>query len=62
MKYTTPIIIPYGQLQSIIEWCSDNCKYDWNFSVVTPDRAYRWEYVFEFEDERDYVTFCVWKK
>ena len=62
LKYTTPVTIPYGQLQAMIDWCQNNCVKDWNFTFLKQDKGTPWEYEFTFKSKKDYVTFCLWKK
>lgn len=65
LPYQTKISLPYGELNSIIEWCQSNCEYNWQFDF-SDDMHYNDknlpEYRFEFESEKDYITFLVWKK
>jgi hypothetical protein len=62
LKYSTDITIPFGQLQAMIEWCENHCADDWSFNLDKPANYKPWQYVFEFENEKDYATFCLWKK
>ena len=50
------ITFPFGQLDSMIEWCEKNCQTDWKFG--DSDNGY----TFWFESEKDYVAFLIWKK
>lgn len=60
--FKTRIDIPFGQLKSIIEWCTDNCIDDWRFNTENSVDTYTHSYDFYFESERDFVAFIVWKK
>lgn len=57
LHYKTDLNIPWGKLSDIIEWCSDNCHSDWNFSVIEPGEIGK--YRFRFEDEKDYMLFLL---
>lgn len=53
--------IPYGELQSTVEWCDRNCKDDWRY-MEDPNADYlTGGWVFFFESDRDYVAFTLWK-
>lgn len=54
------IEIPYGQLQSILNWCKQNCTSNWKFAEDNNSQFGGYE--FFFESERDYVAFVLWKK
>lgn len=58
--HKTDIILPYGELKPIIEWCERNCSGEWGFSEAMD--TYSQGYTFYFESEKDFVTFLVWKK
>ena len=65
-QYKTEIIIGYGQLKPVIEWCERNCVADWRYSGdnmmdMIGDTAF-FGYEFFFESEKDYVAFLMWKK
>ena len=54
--------IPYGELQSTVDWCNRNCREDWRY-MEDPDADYlSGGWIFFFEAERDYVAFTIWKK
>lgn len=62
----TPILIEFGKLKEVMDWCRTNCSSNWHLNEVNPG-IYAYEmsnfvlnannYVFEFEDERDYILF-----
>ena len=55
------IKIPYGELQSTVDWCERNCTSDWRY-MEDPNAEYiAGGWVFFFESERDYVAFKIWK-
>lgn len=62
MEYSTNVSLPYGELGEVVRWCQSHCKYDWNFDIITTAGREKGEYTFQFESEKDYVTFIVWKK
>jgi|LakMenE18May11ns_1017448.scaffolds.fasta_scaffold9051103_2 hypothetical protein len=61
--FKSKIGLPYGKLQSILEWCKRNCTHEWKFEE-DGNTMDTWEpkYTFYFESERDYVAFTLWKK
>lgn len=56
------IAIPYGNLQPIIEWCQNNCKYNWHYKILNEAGSSPGFYQFLFDSEVDYVNFLLWKK
>lgn len=68
--YNVDIDLPYGELNSILEWCKKNCSNEWGFSFSNAsynnsanNTSYpkcQWE--FFFESKKDYVAFLIWKK
>ena len=61
------IVIQYGHLQPVLDWCERNCEGDYRYmediySDVENDanRSARWEFL--FESEKDYVAFLIWQK
>lgn len=61
--FKTDIQLPYGKLGEVIDWCRKNCVGEWKFhehyntvNIKNP------EYTFYFENERDLITFTLWKK
>lgn len=63
--FKTTISIPWGELKNVISWCQNNCQSDWRFhETYNTNDNYNLSlnYDFFFEDERDYVTFLIWKK
>jgi len=64
--FNTKIGIPFGELQSIIDWCETNCKYPWGYSssgeMAGRGETFKHYYNFYFESEKDYVAFIVWKQ
>jgi len=65
------ISVPFGELQSIIDWCDKNCvgkvKYMENPEIMqnsllngTFEHSNDW--ILYFDSERDYVAFTLWRK
>jgi hypothetical protein len=61
-QYKTEIIIGYGKLKPIIEWCEIHCKCDWGYNCQIPAGRDGGLYDFYFENESDYINFILWKK
>lgn len=67
-KLTTPILVEFGKLKEVMDWCRTNCSSNWHINEVNPG-LYAYEmsnlvnnYVFEFENEKDLVIFNLkWK-
>lgn len=56
------ILVKFGELQSVLDWCETHCIGKWEFDVsgwiVSKDP----HWTFEFEDEQDCVLFSLtWK-
>lgn len=66
LSHKTNITIPFGKLESILEWCENNCESEWKFDDAQYIAAYgnmnTISYDFYFESERDFVAFLIWKK
>ena len=56
------IVVPYGSLQPVLDWCERNCESDYRYVDIDDEYsdAGRWEFL--FESEKDYVAFLMWKK
>lgn len=61
-EYRTELAIPYGELQGVIEWCQNNCVYNWYYKVLNEAGSSPGFYQFLFHSETDYVNFLLWKK
>ena len=51
---------PYGELDAILKWCKSELVEDWRWQMVDmsmPQRPGR--YIFYFDNERDYLAFCL---
>lgn len=55
------ISVPFGELQSIIDWCDKNCDGEWKYMEDPNGEMYN-SWVFIFESGRDYVAFTLWRK
>lgn len=56
VAYKVDITFPFGKLDSMIEWCDNNCSSEWKFGDSDDG------YTFYFESERDYIAFVLWMK
>jgi hypothetical protein len=54
------IKIPYGELQSTVDWCQRNCNGDWRY-MEDPNAEMYAGWIFFFENDRDYMAFKLWK-
>ena len=62
-QYKTEILISYGKLKPVIEWCTNNCANDWGYDCVEFAGGHDGGlYDFYFETESDYINFILWKK
>lgn len=61
-QYKTEILIGWGQLRPIIDWCEINCRDDWGYNCAFPAGRDAGLYDFYFETETDYINFILWKK
>ena len=51
---------PYGELDAILKWCKSELVEEWRWQMVDmsmPQRPGR--YIFYFDNERDYLAFCL---
>lgn len=55
------IHVKYGELTSLIQWCSRNCSGEWAYEVLGTAGSSAGEYTFYFEDEKDLFAFTFWK-
>lgn len=60
--FKTEVNIQYGQLEEMIGWCRTNCSGEWGYSVMNGAGKEPGTYSFQFESEKDYVTFLVWRQ
>ena len=54
------IIKPYGEIDRILAWCKSELIDTWRWQMVemaAPHRPGR--YIFYFDNERDYLVFCL---
>lgn len=59
--YKTRLKLKYGELTQYLDWCERNCIGKFRY-MEDPFGSMYDSWVFLFEDERDYITFLVWKK
>ena len=62
LRHSCDIAIPYGELQPVIEWCQNNCKYNWQYKILNEAGSSPGFYQFIFDNEVDYINFLLWKK
>ena len=60
LTYSIDIYIKHGQLQTLMNWCDENCQDNWvfglgEFTLVNFDNCWR----FEFNSESDYLLFVL---
>ncbi len=69
LNYKSKIAIPFGELQSVLDWCDLNCQGEWSFNDSVVIR-YEFDqdgilkngsidYIFSFESEKDYLAFIL---
>jgi hypothetical protein len=68
--YKSNLSIPFGKLQSVLDWCYRNCLEEWSYKDDSNLSSYNWtqailsnshnlDYVFTFHSERDYLAFIM---
>ncbi len=60
--YKTDINIQFGGLSEMVGWCQHNCNGDWSYKVMEYAGLEAGKYQFNFENQKDLVTFILWKK
>ena len=55
------IDLPYGKLQPTLDWCERNCIGDWHYTEDPTGEFHENNWIFLFDDERDFVAFKIWK-
>jgi hypothetical protein len=61
------LALAFGELDGVMSWCRENCIHNWHIrendcGVYTHEMGYGKypsTYTFEFEDERDFLTFSL---
>lgn len=61
-QHKTPILIRWGELQTVLEWCKNNCRNEWGYRCIEPAGFDAGDYEFYFQTERDQINFILWKK
>jgi len=63
------ILVDFGNLSEIMDWCRQNCAGNWHIcdyniegfdvseKITNLQDQWRNWYTFEFDDERDFITF-----
>ncbi len=65
LKHQSELTIPFGKLQSVLDWCNHNCEKDWVWSqsdtfCISPGTfIITYDYTFSFESEKDYLAFIL---
>lgn len=75
LNYKSRLTIPFGKLQSVLDWCNNNCEKEWNYAdACTGSDNPSWlrdkyipmlshlmtlDYVFSFESELDHLAFIL---
>ena len=62
LEFHTDLEIKYGELEDIMDWCRVNTKNDWDLIIMREAGQMPGIYRFGFKDEKDFMTFLVWKK
>lgn len=64
--YTATVQVEFGKLSTIMDWCRQNCTGEWHISNynaegfnISERRLAQFEnwYSFDFDNERDFLTF-----
>lgn len=51
---------PWGQLDTVLQWCKDYCKEEWRWQMVhVSTQTLDGEYVFYFRDGQDATAFSL---
>ena len=59
-NYTQEISKPFGNLDSILEWCKSELVGEWRWQLVDVSTDHRpGRYIFYFDQERDYFAFTL---
>jgi hypothetical protein len=61
-SFRTDISVPYGSLNSLLEWCKTNCKDNWGWHMISPSGEKPGLYKFHFMSEADQINFILWQK
>jgi hypothetical protein len=66
LKYQSNLTIPFGKLQTVLDWCNHNCEKNWAWSqsdifYIPPNNINKvlYDYTFSFESEKDYIAFIL---
>ena len=62
LEFHTDLEIKYGELEDMMEWCRTHAKDDWDLVILREAGQMPGIYRFGFKDEKDFVTFIMWKK
>jgi hypothetical protein len=62
IPYKTEVDVEFGSLKEIVQWCQYNCERDWHYDMINIPGTSPGRYEFQFDDEKDFVKFIMWKK
>ena len=62
LEFHTDLEIKFGELETIMEWCRTRIQDDWDLVILKEAGQNPGIYRFGFKDEKDFVTFIMWKK
>ena len=59
-SYAKLINKPFGVIETVLDWCKEELVEDWRWQLVevSSDRK-PGEYIFYFDNERDYLAFIL---
>jgi hypothetical protein len=60
--YFTEIVIPWGNLGEIADWCNLNLQSNWTVDIISPAGENSGVYRFKFESLQDHTSFSIWMK
>jgi hypothetical protein len=56
------IVINFGGLKPVTNWCERNCTDEWGWNQLEPAGADAGIYEFYFESDKDLVAFRIWQQ
>jgi len=59
-KHAYRIIKPFGEIEHVLDWCKSEFRDDWRWQLIEVSSERRpGEYIFYFDDEREYLAFVL---
>lgn len=59
-NFATRLVKPAGVIEQILDWTKREIPTEWRWQLIeTSDRTHNGEYIFYFNDERDYLAFIM---